>query len=261
MAFPGSVPRENDSFITNHKHLTMREQEVLALIGRGLSLPEIARQIHRSPKTVAAHRLRLGKKLNLHNRVDLARFAIQCGLAPLYGHTQPQPADWDAGSLASFPNLNTQIGGSQQPEPDQEKFLPGCMYLVGELLGVSCAFVADFADRGLTRPRLRAVWCRNGWTSAGEHGSLDALCATTIREGVLSCPNDLPRRFPGIEMPTGWTANSYFGTTITDPAGQPLGVVGLLDEQEIDTSPGIRMLLEVVASRVAAELSPVTSST
>lgn len=63
--------------------LTSRELEVLAAIGRGLSTAEIAEQLNRSPKTVEGHRVSLGIKLGVTNRVQLARIAIRGGLAPL----------------------------------------------------------------------------------------------------------------------------------------------------------------------------------
>lgn len=61
-------------------HLTPRELEILALIGQGLTTAAIAEKLYRSRKTIEAHRLSLGIKLNARNRVDLARIAVQSGL-------------------------------------------------------------------------------------------------------------------------------------------------------------------------------------
>lgn len=63
--------------------LTPRELEVLALIGRGLSTAQIAKELHRSVKTVEWHRVSLGNKLGVSNRVELARIAIRAGVAEL----------------------------------------------------------------------------------------------------------------------------------------------------------------------------------
>ncbi|MCA9292006.1 MAG: response regulator transcription factor [Phycisphaerales bacterium] len=60
--------------------LSPREQEVLRLIGRGLSRSEIARALSRSPKTVDGHREKIMEKLDLHDRAALVRFAIAEGL-------------------------------------------------------------------------------------------------------------------------------------------------------------------------------------
>jgi two-component system response regulator NreC len=61
--------------------LTPREQQVLRLIGKGMSRTDIARLLHRSPKTVDAHQTRIMEKLDIHDRVELVRYAIREGLA------------------------------------------------------------------------------------------------------------------------------------------------------------------------------------
>lgn len=60
--------------------LSSRELQVLRLIAKGHSRNEIAALVHRSPKTIDSHRISIMKKLDIHNRVDLARFAIREGL-------------------------------------------------------------------------------------------------------------------------------------------------------------------------------------
>lgn len=57
--------------------LTPREMEVLRLIGRGLSRAQIAETLHRSAKTIDAHREAIMRKLDIHDRAELVRFAIR----------------------------------------------------------------------------------------------------------------------------------------------------------------------------------------
>ena len=61
--------------------LTAREQEVLRLIGRGLTRAEMAAALHRSPKTIDGHRERIMRKLDIHSNTELVRFAIREGVA------------------------------------------------------------------------------------------------------------------------------------------------------------------------------------
>lgn len=61
--------------------LTPKELEVLRYIARGLSQKQIAATMHRSEKTVHNHCTQLMAKLDIHDRVELARFAIREGLA------------------------------------------------------------------------------------------------------------------------------------------------------------------------------------
>jgi DNA-binding NarL/FixJ family response regulator len=61
--------------------LTAREVEIVRLIGKGLSRVEIAKELSRSAKTVDGHQERIMKKLGLHTRADVMRFAIREGFA------------------------------------------------------------------------------------------------------------------------------------------------------------------------------------
>lgn len=62
------------------KFLTSREREVLALIGRGLSNQEIARDLYISPATVKTHIGRTLAKLNARDRAQLVVTAYESGL-------------------------------------------------------------------------------------------------------------------------------------------------------------------------------------
>lgn len=66
---------------TRASTLTSREMEVLRYIARGLSKKDIAAIMHLSVKTVDNHSTSLMSKLNIHDRVELARYAIREGLA------------------------------------------------------------------------------------------------------------------------------------------------------------------------------------
>lgn len=63
--------------------LTDREREVLTLIAQGRSNQEIADALVISVKTVNRHRENIMAKLNLHNRVELVRYALEKGLIEL----------------------------------------------------------------------------------------------------------------------------------------------------------------------------------
>ncbi|MFK7884061.1 MAG: response regulator transcription factor [Phycisphaerales bacterium] len=62
--------------------LSPREVEVLALVGQGLSIREIAKMLCRSEKTVQNHRDSIGSKLGLGNRVKVAEIAKRAALMP-----------------------------------------------------------------------------------------------------------------------------------------------------------------------------------
>lgn len=60
--------------------LTAREQEVLVHLADGAGNNEIADLLTISPKTVARHRENIMRKLNLHSRADLVKYAIRKGI-------------------------------------------------------------------------------------------------------------------------------------------------------------------------------------
>lgn len=62
--------------------LSSRELEVLQLLAEGHSTKETAAQLGVSPKTIESHRLRLFRKLEVTNVVQLARLAIREGIIP-----------------------------------------------------------------------------------------------------------------------------------------------------------------------------------
>lgn len=61
--------------------LSLRELEVMRMVGEGMSSPEIAARLERSVKTIENHRLSITGKLSMKGRVDLVRLAISSGVA------------------------------------------------------------------------------------------------------------------------------------------------------------------------------------
>ena len=60
-------------------HLSDRESEVLRLIALGYSNKEIAARLSLSVKTVEAHKANAMRKLDMHSRIDIVRYAILQG--------------------------------------------------------------------------------------------------------------------------------------------------------------------------------------
>ncbi|GEA14102.1 DNA-binding response regulator [Moorella sp. E308F] len=72
----GGMMEETDELDT----LTEREREILILLAQGRTNREIAGLLHISSKTVDFHRTNLMRKLNLHNRIELTKYAWRRGL-------------------------------------------------------------------------------------------------------------------------------------------------------------------------------------
>lgn len=65
---------------TRYEKLTEREQDVLRLVARGFSAPEIGEKLFISPKTVDTYKQRINEKLGLAHRSDYVDFALKLGL-------------------------------------------------------------------------------------------------------------------------------------------------------------------------------------
>lgn len=65
-----------------YETLTDREKQVLKLVAEGKSNKEVAEVLGISVKTAMTHREHVMVKLDLHNRTDLVRFALEKGVIP-----------------------------------------------------------------------------------------------------------------------------------------------------------------------------------
>ncbi|GAA3306156.1 response regulator [Streptomyces cinereospinus] len=74
---PGAAPDADEA---KAPRLTDRETEVLRLVAKGLSYKQIAERLVISHRTVQNHVQNTLGKLQLHNRVELVRYAIERGL-------------------------------------------------------------------------------------------------------------------------------------------------------------------------------------
>jgi two-component system capsular synthesis response regulator RcsB len=71
-----TVTRGNKSAID----LTKRELEVVRLLVSGLTVNEVAEQLHRSKQTVSAQKINAMKKLGIERDADLFKYAMEVGL-------------------------------------------------------------------------------------------------------------------------------------------------------------------------------------
>ncbi|HEX9676043.1 MAG TPA: response regulator transcription factor [Anaerolineales bacterium] len=76
--YMGQDPDDREARMLNG--LTERELEVLGHLADGASNSEIGDTLQISPKTVARHRENIMRKLNLHSRTELVKYAIRKGI-------------------------------------------------------------------------------------------------------------------------------------------------------------------------------------
>jgi len=76
---------EKESRVTDsgYASLTPRERQVMRLFAEGFPVREIAERLFISPKTVENHRANIMSKLEIHNNMELVRYAARLGLIDL----------------------------------------------------------------------------------------------------------------------------------------------------------------------------------
>jgi DNA-binding NarL/FixJ family response regulator len=72
---------ECDSELPPHERLSRREYQVLALIGSGLTVSEVADKLALSSKTVSTYRARILSKMGLSTNAQLIKYAVDHKLA------------------------------------------------------------------------------------------------------------------------------------------------------------------------------------
>ena len=83
-ASPRAVQAEEaDGRVVGLEILSLRERQVLEMVAQGVSNQDIGQRLELSHKTIARHRERIMKKLNMHSRTELVKFAIRTGLVQL----------------------------------------------------------------------------------------------------------------------------------------------------------------------------------
>ena len=79
IVFESHIPKEFLEDELKQRTLTQREEEIISLLTAGLIVPEIAKKLHRSEKTIEGHKSSLMKKLGARNVQDVVRFGQKNG--------------------------------------------------------------------------------------------------------------------------------------------------------------------------------------
>lgn len=215
--------------------LTPREKEILGLIGQGLPSQEIANRLHRSLKTIQSHRLAIGRKLGLHNRVELARLAIRHGLAPL---SSPSPA-------ADLERVLAVSAGIE--------FLRALVRGLTEMLEVRAALVGELLPDHPRSVGMLAVWPQA--STALERVPLAGSVLTEIlshRAWIQA--EQAHRRYPQDALIQTAQAQCVAGVTLHDTARTPIGVLVLMHDQPVPDHADLLTSLSRFAPRAGLEV-------
>ncbi|MFO0954164.1 MAG: response regulator transcription factor [Isosphaeraceae bacterium] len=77
-----AVTREPGRSEPEHARLSVREREVLSLLGQGHGNQAVAEKLELSPKTVATYRARIAEKLGLRTTAEIVQYVARIGFHP-----------------------------------------------------------------------------------------------------------------------------------------------------------------------------------
>ncbi|MEO0514269.1 MAG: LuxR C-terminal-related transcriptional regulator [Planctomycetota bacterium] len=241
--------------------MTQREQQVLAMIGRGYSIPKIAEKLFRSQKTIETHRQSLGRKLGASNRVELARIAIQVGLAPLdvagtRGSELHHDVRQQLGVDAHAAGVVSAIESACASVVDLAYGQALCESLTSSL-GVTGAALMQWDDEGVA-VRSLAWWYRGAWVDEATIEVAGTACETYFAQDVFRIDHHEGCGCPGLTDSEAMGIRGCMGCRLDDPLTQEsVGVLMVFSDQSADFEPVVETAMRVCAVRASGELSRV----
>lgn len=240
--------------------LTPREREILDLVGRGHSIAEIARQLSRSEKTIKSHRLALGRKLGVSNRVELARIAIEAGLAPLR-----------MSSVLEHPNTNKlmrdELSKREKAQAALQAIDAGIVSATGrnffqllvqhlaQALEVRFAMVGRLQnDEEPKSIETIAIWAGERLVPNCRFAIPGTPCEHTLRKGICNYPHGVSNVFRIPEFISEFSVECYLGVALPDRAGKLTGALMVMHDRKIDESFEPERILRIFADRAGSEL-------
>jgi len=249
--------------------LTRRELEVMAYAQEGLSSPEIATLMGRSPRTIENHIRSIYLKLGLHNRVDLLKAAQELGLTEK-ALTTESPV---TGAIESAAAANR--GGepdSSRMEHDSEAF--DILVRIDRALARVDTDAYPLALVRTMSANLQTRWaglsdasspiapfcfrvCTDHGVPIKQHECQDMHipCGTVALHDRVVCSEGMQKKLPQWQLGRELGVESYAGIRLDD---RLLGTVGILCVFDDKPMPHAEMCIEILshyARRTAAELA------
>lgn len=131
-------------------------------------------------------------------------------------------------------------------------FFPSLTTHLAAALGVRCAFVGELIDGG--RVRLLAICVDGESRPPFEYPVAGTPCAMALKRGQRAVRSGLSKRYPRCDEILGAPAESYVGIRLQAAAGEPVGVLGVLDSGPLKADGVAAAVLRIFAARASAEI-------
>ncbi|NJL87708.1 MAG: PAS domain S-box protein [Leptolyngbyaceae cyanobacterium SM1_1_3] len=131
-------------------------------------------------------------------------------------------------------------------------FFPAFVYHLTQTLDIRYAIVAQLqSDRQL---KLVAAYPASEQALSPYWDITGTPCERVLKQGQYHCLEQVQQQFPQASSLGVLKAESYYGITLVDSQGQPVGLLCVLDDKPFPYSERIEQVISIFAARAGAEL-------
>jgi PAS domain S-box-containing protein len=135
-----------------------------------------------------------------------------------------------------------------------QRFCDAVVQALAEALGIPTVLIARYNPNRSGWARTVAVWTKGALVPAFDYDLAGSPCHEVMKDGTCHFANNVAQRFPKDVLLTEMGAEGYLGVPLFNHGGRAVGVLAAISETPLDISDTALSLIEIFASRVAAEL-------
>lgn len=79
-------------------------------------------------------------------------------------------------------------------------------------------------------------------------------CEKVTQNGHLFCPAEVQKHFPAALTMAGMNVESYFGVSLSDSSGMPIGLLSVMGRKEVEDVKRVESVLRIFGARAESEL-------
>ncbi len=134
-----------------------------------------------------------------------------------------------------------------------ERFFHALVKQLASVLGVRYAFISEFTHNN-DRVRTLAFWQGERFRENFEYDLPGTPCEQVLRGEICHFPEGVQGLFPGDHDLTHLHADSYLAVPLSNPHGEVLGHLAVLDEKPMPLKPYDLPIFKIFSARAGAEL-------
>jgi PAS domain S-box-containing protein len=134
-----------------------------------------------------------------------------------------------------------------------DEFFPALARYMGETFGVDYVFVDQLGEGDQTAETV-ALYARGEIVPNLRYDLRGTPCENVMGKKLCCYPSGVQRLFPNDAVLAEMRAESYVGIPLWDSSGKPIGLIAVMDSRPMNNAETVADVMQVVATRAAAEL-------